>query len=103
MNTNTNFDGNVSTPSLVGGSVRSVNDLHNPDFNEQVSSNLHPVRSSHVLNKINSQPNLADASYTSVAELNREGALLTDEVDLDQSTLPARVSIRLQALSQGIW
>ncbi|CCE90757.1 uncharacterized protein TDEL_0B06280 [Torulaspora delbrueckii] len=107
MNTNTNFDGNVSTPSLVGGSVRSVNDLHNPDFNEQVSSNLHPVRSSHVLNKINSQPNLADASYTSVAELNREGALLTDEVDLDQvinateqSTDDTDKQRKMQALKQ---
>lgn len=76
---------NTSTPSLVGESVRSVDDARNPDFNDDaIGSTLHPVPSSHVLNKIHSHSNLTDASYTSVAELNREGALLTDEVDLDE-------------------
>lgn len=87
MNTNLNPDKNISTPSLVGVSVRSINDAHNPDFTDSPSKpNLHTASSSHVLNKITSQPSLVDASYTSVAELNREGALLTDEVDLDQVT-----------------
>ncbi|QLQ80208.1 hypothetical protein HG537_0D02090 [Torulaspora globosa] len=87
MNTNLNPDNNISTPSLVGVSVRSIDDAHNPDFTDNPSRpHLHTASSSHVLNKITSQPSLADASYTSVAELNREGALLTDEVDLDQVT-----------------
>lgn len=86
MNTNLTSDRNTSTPSLVGVSVRSINDTNNPDFvDSPLKPNLHPVSSSHVLNKITSQPSL-DASYTSVAELNREGALLTDEMDLDQVT-----------------
>lgn len=85
-----------------------MNDSSNPDFNDRAASpSLHHAGSSHVLNKIHSHPNLADASYTSVAELNREGALLTDEVDLDQvinATEQATDDVdkqrRLQALKQ---
>lgn len=106
MNTNINAGGNTSTPSLVGFSVRSINDTNNPDFTDSpLPPSLHPVSSSHVLNKIISQPSL-DASYTSVAELNREGALLTDEVDLDQVTNATETDAdqdthkKLQALKQ---
>ncbi|QLG70875.1 hypothetical protein HG535_0A08200 [Zygotorulaspora mrakii] len=75
-----------STPSLVGISVRSINDSENPDFQDESSGpGMHPVSSSLVLNKIQSQPHVANnGPYTSVDDLNREGALLTDEVDLDQ-------------------
>lgn len=85
MNTNAPTTKSTSTPSLVGVSIRSINDSNNPDFQDDLSGPIvHSVSSSHVLNKIQSQPNTVNTSYTSVADLNREGALLTDEVDLDQ-------------------
>lgn len=85
MNTNAPTKKSTSTPSLVGVSIRSINDSDNPDFQDDLSGPIvHSVSSSHVLNKIQSQPNTVNTSYTSVAELNREGALLTDEVDLEQ-------------------
>lgn len=81
-----------STPSLVGLSVRSINDSKNPDFSDDRRASLTPVRSSsHLLNMIQSSThehhNKKDESnYTTVDELTREGALLTDDqdVDLDQ-------------------
>lgn len=85
MNTNAPTKKSTSSPSLVGVSIRSINDSNNPDFQDDLSGPIvHSVSSSHVLNKIQSQPNTVNTSYTSVAELNREGALLTDEVDLEQ-------------------
>ncbi|AQZ15365.1 YLR257W [Zygosaccharomyces parabailii] len=69
------------TPSLVGDSVRNVDDTQIPDLtNEPIDH----VNSSLVLNKIQPQDTSVDGSYTTVAELNREGALLTDEMDMDQ-------------------
>ncbi|SCU97841.1 LAFA_0G13652g1_1 [Lachancea sp. 'fantastica'] len=77
-----------STPSLVGVSVRSINDSNNPDFCDDRSRSVSEVRSSsQLLEKIHSstQLNKLQGSYTTVDELNREGALLTDDnsVDLD--------------------
>lgn len=75
-----------STPSLVGVSVRSINDINNPDFKDELAGHpVHTVSSSHVLNKIQSRPTIpTNGPYTSVDDLNREGALLTDEVDLEK-------------------
>ncbi|CEP61693.1 uncharacterized protein LALA0_S03e08702g [Lachancea lanzarotensis] len=77
-----------STPSLVGVSVRSINDSNNPDFCDDKSRSVSEVRSSsQLLEKIHSstQLNKLQGPYTTVDELNREGALLTDDnsVDLD--------------------
>ncbi|SCV03715.1 LAMI_0H10374g1_1 [Lachancea mirantina] len=78
-----------STPSLVGVSVRSINDSSNPDFSDNASVSVAESRTSpKLLNKIQSSTNLSktDSAYTSVDDLTREGALLTDDndVDLDQ-------------------
>lgn len=67
-------DNHMTTPSLVGDSIRNVDDSHPGES----------APSSMVLNKIQPQDPSVDGSYTSVAELNREGALLTDEMDMDQ-------------------
>ncbi|SCW02558.1 LAFE_0F09098g1_1 [Lachancea fermentati] len=80
---------NSSTPSLVGVSVRSINDTKNPDFCEGTRPSVAGARSSpQLLNKIHSstQLNKLTTPYSTVDELTREGALLTDDndVDLDQ-------------------
>ncbi|SCU90621.1 LAME_0E09340g1_1 [Lachancea meyersii CBS 8951] len=77
-----------STPSLVGFSVRGIDDSNNPDFCDDRRPTVADARSSpQLLEKIHSssQLNKLEGPYTSVEELNREGALLTDdnEVDLD--------------------
>lgn len=72
----------INAPSLVGDSVRNVDDTHMGDTRSEPID--HATSSSMVLNKIQPQDNSIDGSYTTVAELNREGALLTDEMDLDQ-------------------
>lgn len=69
-------------PSLVGDSVRNVDDTHSGDSRSGPID--HATSSSMVLNKIQPQDSSVDGSYTTVAELNREGALLTDEMDMDQ-------------------
>ncbi|SCU98751.1 LADA_0H15126g1_1 [Lachancea dasiensis] len=80
------MDKDSRTPSLVGISVRSINDSENPDFNEEKRPGM-GRSSSQLLEKISSSSQVSklDSAYTSVDELNREGALLTDdnEVDLD--------------------
>ncbi|EDO15193.1 hypothetical protein Kpol_1069p16 [Vanderwaltozyma polyspora DSM 70294] len=78
-----------TTPSLVGVSVRSINDRNNPDFQDEQEPHVPALTSSTsqaLLHKIQHHVNHSfegDPTYTSVAELNREGALLTDEVDMD--------------------
>lgn len=69
------------TPSLVGDSVRNVDDTQVPDLTQEP---IEHASSSLVLNKIQPQDTSVDGSYTTVADLNREGALLTDEMDMDQ-------------------
>ena len=83
-------DKKLSTPSLVGESIRNIDDSNNPDFQETPYSNTNNTGSfsSHdiLMQKLQSSAHEAvrESPYTSVDELNREGALLTDEVDLDQ-------------------
>ncbi|CUS21062.1 LAQU0S02e05006g1_1 [Lachancea quebecensis] len=75
-----------STPSLVGVSVRSINDSNNPDFKGNRGPRVAEARSSpQLLEKIHSstQLNKLNSAYTTVDELNREGALLTDDNDVD--------------------
>lgn len=85
-------DARGSTPCLIGDSIRNVNDGNSLDFqytnqfNEESEASrlLTPQTSSnHALSKMQKDDDIRDRSYTSVAELNREGALLTDEVDLE--------------------
>ncbi|SCV04892.1 LANO_0G13718g1_1 [Lachancea nothofagi CBS 11611] len=83
------MENNSSTPSLVGFSVRDTDDSNNPDFSDDRRPSVPGARSSsQLLEKIHSstQLNKLETPYTTVDELNREGALLTDdnEVDLDQ-------------------
>lgn len=79
----------MSLPSLVGESVRNLRDD---------GSETHSVRSesvdSRVLNKLHdsvSHAHLKDDTYTSVEDLNKEGALLTDEVDLELNHVDEKV------------
>ncbi|CAR30914.1 hypothetical protein ZYGR_0P02180 [Zygosaccharomyces rouxii] len=75
-------DNPMVAPSLVGDSVRNVDDAHSSESRDEPID--HATSSSMVLNKIQPQSGSVDGSYTTVDELNREGALLTDEMDMDQ-------------------
>ncbi|CAI4047908.1 hypothetical protein SUVZ_12G2910 [Saccharomyces uvarum] len=85
-------DAKGSTPCLIGDSIRNINDENSLDFQysnqfkeeDESLRLLSPQTSSnHALSKMQKDDDIRDRSYTSVAELNREGALLTDEVDLE--------------------
>ncbi|AEY94656.1 FAAR005Wp [Eremothecium gossypii FDAG1] len=78
----------TSAPSLVGLSVRDIDDKENPDFVPE-KKDVHPELSSQVLEKIHSQSNLSKSleGNVSVDDLNREGALLTDDNDVDLEQL----------------
>lgn len=77
-------------PSLVGHSVRDIDDSENPDFVPEKRPGLSQLNESvRKLSLKNSSPDDSD-QYTSVAELNREGALLTDDHDLDLDDMIAK-------------
>ncbi|CCK73510.1 uncharacterized protein NDAI_0G05270 [Naumovozyma dairenensis CBS 421] len=70
----------VKTPTLVGSSVRDIDDV---DTKEEPFVKVHDRSRS--LNRISqrSRSPRVDDEYTTVDELNREGALLTEETDID--------------------
>ncbi|KAL3233168.1 hypothetical protein RNJ44_05084 [Nakaseomyces bracarensis] len=78
-------------PTLVGGSVRNMRDdgsetPRSDSMDSNVLNRLHDtVSHSHQLQR------LKDDSYTSVDDLNKEGALLTDEVDLELNHVDEKV------------
>ncbi|CCE66084.1 hypothetical protein TPHA_0O01150 [Tetrapisispora phaffii CBS 4417] len=80
----------AGSPSLIGESIRSVEDSNNPDYNTAVdaSSQINKITGSTLIKQLNKHSNdgltTKDTSYTSVEDLNREGALLTDEMDMDR-------------------
>ena len=71
-----------STPSLVGLSVRDINDDAN-DTAPLRPSFLDMKSRSQSLGRIPLSTNTPDQRYRSVDELTREGALLTDEIEVD--------------------
>lgn len=77
-------------PSLVGHSVRDIDDSENPDFVPEKMPDFsqlnESVRKLHLKNP--SSDNVDH--YTSVAELNKEGALLTDDHDVDLDAMIAK-------------
>ncbi|QEU58225.1 hypothetical protein KDRO_A02400 [Kluyveromyces lactis] len=77
-------------PSLVGHSVRDIDDSENPDFVPEKMPDFSQLNESvRRLNLKNSSPDDSD-QYTSVAELNKEGALLTDDQDVDLDDIIAK-------------
>lgn len=76
-------------PSLVGLSVRDIDDSENPDFVSSKKPDFNQLNSSvRKINLKNASPE--GDNYTSVAELNKEGALLTDDHDLDLDDMIAK-------------
>ncbi|SSD61707.1 uncharacterized protein SCODWIG_03468 [Saccharomycodes ludwigii] len=87
---------NISSPSLVGLSIRSVNDKENPDFQDGKPQLTASQTSLSVFNNNNNNSAISesiikekeeDADYTTVADLNKEGALLTDDNEVDVNQL----------------
>lgn len=82
-----------SVPSLVGDSVRSIKGTgtepvarSDPRNDVKILNKLHDTVANH-----NQSQQLSGSSYTSVEDLNKEGALLTDEVDLELSHVDGKV------------
>ncbi|AMD21916.1 HFR061Wp [Eremothecium sinecaudum] len=93
-----------TTPTLVGTSVRDIDDAQNPDYCTEKALSMHGESSSHILERIHSHTNIKNHldSYESIQDLNREGALLTDDNDVDLEQLVTEKLEGISALKQQL-